>query len=87
MIDQAMAKFEQRSCEREEWGGGNFKSRYFLAAATTNHRLNFIFKYQYMYSTRTRGPFLESPGNLPGPVSVFGDKYFLTEVNFFSFEY
>ena len=30
----------------------------------------------------TRGPFLESPGNLPGPVSVFGDKCFLTEVNF-----
>ena len=29
-----------------------------------------------------RGPFLESPGNLSGPVSVFGDKYFLTEVNF-----
>ena len=30
----------------------------------------------------TRGPFLESPGNLPGPISVFGDKCFLTEVNF-----
>ena len=30
----------------------------------------------------SRGPFLESPGNLPGPISVFGDKFFLTEVNF-----
>ena len=29
-----------------------------------------------------RGPFLESPGNLPGPISVFGDRCFLTEVNF-----
>ena len=29
-----------------------------------------------------RAPFLESPSNLPGPVSVFGDKCFLTEVNF-----
>ena len=29
-----------------------------------------------------RGPFLESPGNLPGPISVFGDKCFLTEINF-----
>ena len=28
------------------------------------------------------GPFLESPGNLPGPISVFGDKCFITEVNF-----
>ena len=28
------------------------------------------------------GPFLESPANLPGPISVFGDKCFLTEVNF-----
>ena len=24
------------------------------------------------------GPFLESPGNLSGPISVFGDKCFLT---------
>ena len=31
---------------------------------------------------RTRGPFLESPGNLPRPMSVFDDKCFLTEVNF-----
>ena len=30
----------------------------------------------------TRGPFRESSGNLPGPISVFGDKCFLTEVNF-----
>ena len=30
----------------------------------------------------TRGPLLESPGNLPGPISDFGDKCFLTEVNF-----
>ena len=29
-----------------------------------------------------RSPFLESPGNLSGPISVFGDKCFLTEVNF-----
>ena len=28
------------------------------------------------------GPFLESPGNLPGPISVFGEKCYLTEVNF-----
>ena len=28
------------------------------------------------------GLFLESPGNLPGPKSVFGDKCFSTEVNF-----
>ena len=28
------------------------------------------------------GPFLERPGNLPGPISVFGDKCFLTVVNF-----
>ena len=33
--------------------------------------------------TTTRGPFLESPGNLSRPISVFGDiKCFLTEVNF-----
>ena len=31
---------------------------------------------------RTRGPFLESPGNLSGPISDFGDKCFLKEVNF-----
>ena len=30
----------------------------------------------------TRGPFLETPGNLPGPISDFGDKCFFTEVNF-----
>ena len=30
----------------------------------------------------TWGPFLESSGNLPGPISVFRDKFFLTEVNF-----
>ena len=30
----------------------------------------------------SRGPFIESPGNLSGPISVFGDKCFLTEVNF-----
>ena len=28
------------------------------------------------------GPFLESPGNLSCPISVFGDKCFLTEVKF-----
>ena len=28
------------------------------------------------------GPFLERPGNLPGPISDFGDKCFLKEVNF-----
>ena len=28
------------------------------------------------------GPFLESPSNLPDPISDFGDKCFLTEVNF-----
>ena len=28
------------------------------------------------------GPFLENPGNLLSPMSVFGGKYFLTEVNF-----
>ena len=33
-------------------------------------------------TSRSRGSFLESPGNLPGPLSVFGDKCFLTEVNF-----
>ena len=27
-------------------------------------------------------PFLESPGNLPGPISDFGDKCFLAEVKF-----
>ena len=31
---------------------------------------------------RARGPFLESPGNLPGPISVFGDKFFWAEVYF-----
>ena len=31
---------------------------------------------------RPGGPFLESPGNIPGPISVFGEKCFLTEVNF-----
>ena len=30
----------------------------------------------------SRGLFLESPGNLLGLISVFGDKCFLTEVNF-----
>ena len=29
-----------------------------------------------------QGPFLASPGNLPGSISVFVDKCFLTEVNF-----
>ena len=29
-----------------------------------------------------RGPFLEGPGNLPGPISDSGDKCFLTEVKF-----
>ena len=29
-----------------------------------------------------RRPFLESPGNLPGPISVFGDKCFSTKANF-----
>ena len=29
------------------------------------------------------GPFLESPGNLPGPISDFGDECFSTEVNFY----
>ena len=29
-----------------------------------------------------KGPFLESSGNLPGPISDFGDKCILTEVNF-----
>ena len=28
------------------------------------------------------GPFLKSPGNLLGVVSVFGDECFLTEVDF-----
>ena len=28
------------------------------------------------------GPFLKSPGNLLGVASVFGDKCFLTEVDF-----
>ena len=28
--------------------------------------------------TGSWGPFLESHGNLLGPISVFGDKYFLT---------
>ena len=28
------------------------------------------------------GPFLESPGNLQGPISVFGDKCLLAEANF-----
>ena len=32
-----------------------------------------------------RGPFLESPGNLPGLISVFGDKCFLTEVTDFRY--
>ena len=34
-----------------------------------------------------RGPFLERPGNLPGPIRVFGDKCFLTKSFFVSFEY
>ena len=29
---------------------------------------------------RARGTFLKSPGNLPGAISVFVDKCFLTEV-------
>ena len=28
------------------------------------------------------GPFLERPGNLSGPIGVFGDKCFLAEVHF-----
>ena len=31
---------------------------------------------------RAKGLFLESPGNLPGPISGFGDKCFSTEVSF-----
>lgn len=31
------------------------------------------------------GPFLKSHGNLPGPISIFGDKCYSTEVNFVSF--
>ena len=34
-----------------------------------------------------RGPFLKSPGNLQGPISVFGDKCFLTEANFCQLKY
>ena len=30
----------------------------------------------------TRGPLLERPGNLSGPISVFGDKCFLAEGHF-----
>ena len=30
----------------------------------------------------TWGPFLECTVHLPGPISVFGDKSFLKEVNF-----
>ena len=30
----------------------------------------------------SRKPFLESPGNLPGMISDYGEKRFLTEVNF-----
>ena len=34
-----------------------------------------------------RGPFLESPGNLPGPISVFGDNDFSEQKSIFvSFE-
>ena len=29
---------------------------------------------------RSRGSFLESPGNLPGPITVFGDNCFLREI-------
>ena len=32
--------------------------------------------------TGARGPFLESSGNFPGPISVFGDKCIIAEVNF-----
>ena len=33
-------------------------------------------------SPRSRGPFLESPGNLPSPITVFGDNCFLREIKF-----
>ena len=35
---------------------------------------------------RTRGPFLKSPGNLPVPISVFGDKFFLRAVKYYEIE-
>ena len=42
--------------------------------------------YRDFRETGPWGPFLESPGNLPGPINVsinvFGDKRFSTEVNF-----
>ena len=37
---------------------------------------------RYRLFCTSRGPFLERPGNLPGPISVFGEKSYLTEVNF-----
>ena len=49
-------------------------------------RLNILLLYISL-SLPNKGPFLEGPGNLPGPISVLSDKCFLTEVNFVSFEY
>ena len=50
----------------------------------------FFFLDDKLYSTLslfTQGPVSRKSGNLSGPISVFGDKCFLEEVNFVSFEY
>ena len=41
------------------------------------------FHSSWKFSLDFWGPFLEGPENLPGPKSVFGDKCFSTEVNFY----
>ena len=49
--------------------------RHFVHTGTANYTVN-------PPAFPIRNPFLESPGNLPGPISVFGDKCFLAEVHF-----
>ena len=41
------------------------------------------FHSSWKFSLHFWGPFLEGPENLPGPKSIFGDKCFSTEVNFY----
>ena len=48
--------------------------------ARVKRPLTFLTGHKSSHGVKT--PFLESPGNKPGPLTVFGDKCFLTEVNF-----
>ena len=66
-----------------EGGWGGRISHYSRARRSGNHtKFAIIYVWWGGGGGGSRGPFLESLGNLSGPISVFGDKCFLIEVNF-----